>query len=392
MKHDVFNELFVLEMANNHLGSVDRGLRIVQEHSRVVRQHGVRAAIKLQLRDVDRFIHKDYRHRKDVRYIGKTLATKMCRSEYGRLAKAIRQSGCLLAATPFDEASVEHCKNLKVDVMKIASSDVNDWFLIEEVARLRKPTIASTGGSSLKDVDNLVDYFAHRGVPLAVNHCVSIYPSEDGELDLNQVDFLRCRYPDNVIGFSTHEHVDWWSSVQIAYAKGARTFERHIDINEKLINWNMGVPDAHIVSLYCSLPHQIDIWFAAFRKAKEMCGGSPDQKRVPPAKEVEYLDALVRGAWAKRDLPVGHVIDHATVADDFYLAIPLLRGQVSCRELVTGEVLAKPVVADAPLMVDDLQGLANSPAADAIRGRGLACKPGIGSKEAFVTRVINVRY
>ena len=65
---------------------------------------------------------------------------------------------------------------------------------------------------------------------------------------MNQIDFLRDRYPDHVIGFSTHEYHDWTSSMLIAYAKGARTFERHIDIER----------DGVTVSPYCSLPTQVD--------------------------------------------------------------------------------------------------------------------------------------
>jgi sialic acid synthase SpsE len=79
----------------------------------------------------------------------------------------------------------------------------------------------------------------------------------------------------------------------IAYAKGARTFERHVDIQT----------DGVTVSPYCSLPEQIDTWFKAFHKAKEMCGASTTQKRIPPVKEIKYLDSLVRGVYAKRDLP-----------------------------------------------------------------------------------------
>ena len=57
---DVFEDLFVLEMANNHLGSLERGLKIIQEFSQIVRFNNVRASIKLQFRDVERFIHKDF--------------------------------------------------------------------------------------------------------------------------------------------------------------------------------------------------------------------------------------------------------------------------------------------------------------------------------------------
>jgi N-acetylneuraminate synthase len=67
--NDIFDELFVLEMANNHLGDVQRGLKIIGNYAQVVRFNKVRAAIKLQLRDVDTFIHKDFRRRGDIRYI-----------------------------------------------------------------------------------------------------------------------------------------------------------------------------------------------------------------------------------------------------------------------------------------------------------------------------------
>jgi N-acetylneuraminate synthase len=83
-----------------------------------------------------------------------------------------------------------------------------------------------------------------------------------------------------------------------------------------------------------------------------MCGGSPDQKRRPPDKEVEYLDALVRGVYAKRDLPQGYVLNHDTMHEDLYLAIPLQKGQISCRELMSGETLQRPVLQDQPITID----------------------------------------
>ncbi len=334
----VFEDLFVLELANNHWGRIDRGLKIVTDFSRIVRFNNVKAAIKLQLRDVEAFIHKDFRSRDDIRYIKKTLDTRLGKEEYARLTDAIRRSGCIPMATPFDEKSVEICVELGIDILKIASSDLNDWILIEKIATTRRPVIVSTGGASLKDIDDLVKFFSNRGIPLAINHCVSLYPSADHELELNQIDFLRQRYPSNVIGFSSHECRDWRSSIKIAYAKGARTFERHIDINAD------GIP----VSPYCSLPEQIDEWFKAYKKAVEMCGPPGTQKRIPPQKEIQYLDTLVRGVYARRDLPAGHVL----TPNDIYLAIPLQKGQISCRELMNGEILLSACEADHPVRID----------------------------------------
>ncbi len=341
MNRDIFEELVVLELANNHWGNIKRGLQIVSDYAKIVRFNNVRAAIKLQFRDVDRFIHKDFRHRTDIRYIGKTLATRMSENDFAVLVDAIRKSSCIPMATPFDEESVKLCAQLNLPIIKIASSDVNDWPLIEAIAKARKPIIASTGGSSLKDIDDLVTFFEQRNIPLALNHCVSLYPSEDRELELNQIDFLKNRYPGHTIGFSTHEYNNWEYSMLIAYAKGARTFERHIDIDKD------GVP----VSKYCSLPSQIDTWLKAFHKAKEMCGGGGDTKRVITVREAQYLDSLVRGVYAKRNLQKGH---HLTV-DDIYLAIPLQKGHVSCREFMEGEILIKPCKKDQPILIDMIE-------------------------------------
>ena len=338
---DIFDELFVLELANNHLGSLERGLKIVAEFAQVVRFNNVRATIKLQFRDVDSFIHRDFVDRKDLRYVKKTLETRLTDEDLATLVRAIRQAGFTATATPFDERSVDLCVELGIPIIKLASSDLNDWVLIEKIAKTKKPVVVSTGGSSLKDVDDIVTFFANRNIPLGINHCVSLYPTEDSELELNQIDFLRNRYPANTIGFSSHEYSNWSNSMFIAYAKGARMFERHIDIQTEGVK----------VSPYCSLPHQVDEWFRTFHKAKEMCGAPGTQKRIPPKKEIEYLDALVRGVYAKADLPEGHCL----MDDDVYLAIPLQKGQLSCRELMRGEMLLKSVPKDAPIKIDDIE-------------------------------------
>ncbi|MBI2641302.1 hypothetical protein HYW87_01750, partial [Candidatus Roizmanbacteria bacterium] len=131
---------------------------------------------------------------------------------------------------------------------------------------------------------------------------------------------------------------DWEASMYISYAKGARTWERHVDIEKD------GVP----VSKYCSLPHQVDAWFKAYWRARAMSGASHDVKRIPPLREVVYLDETVRGLFAKSNLPQGHVLSEK----DVYLAIPLLKGQISSKEFMSGEVLIKSVKKDKPLFID----------------------------------------
>ena len=359
INRDIFEELFVLELANNHWGDVNRGLRIVKEFSTVVRYNDIRAAIKFQFRDVESFVHKDFRHRDDIRYIKKTIDTRLSRDELATLVEAVRRNNCIRLATPFDEVSVDFCEEVGIEIIKIASSDITDWPLLERIAKARKPVIVSTGGASVRSMDAMVTFFENRHIPLAINHCVSLYPTEDADLELNQIDFLRARYPGVTIGFSTHEYHDWSSSIMMAYAKGARTFERHIDID---------TPD-HPITPYCSTPEQIAEWFRAFHKAKEMCGGSTAERRRLPSKETEYLDSLARGVYARRDLPAGHVLTE----EDYYLAVPLQKGQLSCRELITGDPLVAPVTQDEPITIELFDNPYSRPGFlhQVIAGRGL---------------------
>jgi sialic acid synthase SpsE len=343
---DLFENLFVLELANNHWGSVDRGLRIIRDFGTVVRYNNVKAAIKLQFRDVEAFIHPEYKGTADLRYVKKTEDTKLSADDFALLVAEIKNVGCIPMATPFDEASVDLCVRFDMPIVKVASSDINDWPLLEKIASTRKPVIVSSGGASEKNLDEVVTFFTNRGIPIAINHCVSLYPSEDHELELNQIDYLRNRYSNHVIGFSTHEYNDWQASMLMSYAKGARTWERHIDIDAD------GIP----VSSYCTTPEHADTWFKAFHKAVEMCGGSSTHRRVLPKREIEYLDALVRGVYARRSIEPGYVFDKHSLEDDFYLAIPLRKGQLSCREVMNGEKLTTPIAADEPLTIDHIDG------------------------------------
>ncbi|MBI0581452.1 MAG: N-acetylneuraminate synthase family protein [Methanomassiliicoccales archaeon] len=339
MKSELFDELFVLELANNHWGDLRRGLTIIRTFAELVNKYQVKAAIKLQFRDAGTLIHKDYKGRTDIRYIHRTEARILSEQAYRRMVEEIKAQGMLTMSTPFDEASVDLCEDMDIDIIKIASFDLNDWPLVHKVLATKRPTIVSIGGTGIEDIDHIVDLFNKAKVPLAINQCVSIYPSEPGELELNQLAWLVGRYPDNVIGLSSHEYKDFALSLAVAYGMGARTFERHIDI-----------PHPTHMAAYNMLPEQCETWFKAYRMIREICGPPVTALRVPPRKEMDYIYEHVRGLYAKRDLVPGDKVD----LDNFYMAVPIHQGQLSCREVLSGGILTKAVPQDAPLMMDSV--------------------------------------
>lgn len=343
----IFDNLFVLEMANNHWGSLERGKQIVREFAKVVKDNKVRASIKLQFRDVDTFIHPDFKD-STSRYIQKTEKTKLSSTDFKLLVDYIRKHDCIPMATPFDEKSVDMCVELKFPIIKVASSDINDWVLLNKIASTGKPVIVSTGGANDKQMDDVVHFFTQRHIPIALNHCVSKYPSEDDELELNQIDYLRSKYPELTIGLSTHEYTDWQSSMLISYAKGVRLWERHIDIP---------YPVGHAqkeVSSYCSLPQQVDTWFKAFQTAINMCGTSANTRRVIDDKETDYLEALYRGLYLRTDIAKGSTLS----MDDLYSAVPYQKeiGQLSSRIFIENDSMTtRNLKKDAPLLKTDLR-------------------------------------
>ena len=171
-----------------------------------MRYNNVRAAIKLQFRDVDSFIHKDFRNRQDIRYIKKTLDTRMSKDDFAELVEAIRRNNCIRMATPFDETSVDLCEELGIEIIKIASSDINDWVLLEKIAKTRKPVIVSTGGSSVRGHGRHGDVLQQPQHP-ARDQSLRLALSDRGPRARAQPDRLPdASLPGVTIGLSTHEY------------------------------------------------------------------------------------------------------------------------------------------------------------------------------------------
>lgn len=141
-----FKDLFVLDLANNHHGSIEHGTNIIDRCADVVAKHGVRAAIKFQFRDLDTFIHVDHLAGSDNKHVPRFLSTRLSWEQFEILRQAVKRRGLISMCTPFDEASTERVADMGFDVIKIASCSARDWPLVERVAATGLPIIASTGG------------------------------------------------------------------------------------------------------------------------------------------------------------------------------------------------------------------------------------------------------
>jgi N-acetylneuraminate synthase len=241
--------------------------------------------------------------------------------------------------TPFDEESVDMIVDLGIEVVKIGSCSAKDWPLIEKIADCNKPVIFSTGGLALKDIDDLVSYFDHRRVHFAIMHCIAIYPTPNDQLQLNQIDTLKRRYRDKVIGFSSHESPDSLEPVMMAVAKGAKILERHVGVETTDIKLNP----------YSGTPKQIDTWVKAALRAKAVCGA--EERPVSSEVEIEALATLQRGIFAKTDLKAGSKIERK----DVYFAMPWQKGQLDSGKWKEGMILKTDVKKDGAVNENAVQ-------------------------------------
>jgi len=103
--------------------------------------------------------------------------------------------------------------------------------LLKEVASEKKHTFISTGMTEVEQIDRAVEIFKNAGCPFELMHCVSTYPMEDEDANLNRIKTLRSRYKCNV-GYSGHE-----VGLSVSYAAaalGITSLERHITLDRAM--------------------------------------------------------------------------------------------------------------------------------------------------------------
>lgn len=311
------DRLFVFELANNHMGDVEHGVRVINEISAIAKEFPFAFAFKLQYRELDTFIHPDFQNRMDIKYIKRFAETRLDRSQTKRLVDAIKKNGLLAMCTPFDEPSVDRIIEDGFDILKIASCSFTDWPLLEKIATSKLPVIGSTAGIELANIDNVVAFLSNRKRPFALMACVAEYPTPNENLQMNQIDVIRARYPGLRVGFSTHEDPSEPLPVAIAIAKGATLFEKHV-----------GVPtEKYALNNYSANPAQVRMWLETAKKAFAMTGIAG--RRVEPTKtELDSLISLRRGVFAKRAVKKGERLKN----EDVFFAIPTQEGHITAND------------------------------------------------------------
>lgn len=156
--------------------------------------------------------------------------------EWKMLKSRCETKGVEFLASPFSNTAVDLLEKLGVKRYKLGSGEVNNFLLLEKIAKTGKQVLLSSGMSSFKELDKTVNFLKEREVEFAVLQCTTAYPTRPKNYGLNVIAELKERYRVPV-GFSDHSAK--LETCIAATALGAEIVEFHAVFSRK----NFG-PDA----------------------------------------------------------------------------------------------------------------------------------------------------
>ena len=219
----------IAEIGVNHDGSVDRALELVR-HAK----HAGADAVKLQVFIAKKLMHPtsrfaQYQKTGDATPIDMLARYELSLDQCVTIVNAIRQSGMIPLATPFSLSDIQTLAALNLPAIKIASPDIANPLLLLKAASLGKPLILSTGAASIEETADAVALLKPTGLPIALLHCVSAYPTPPESANLGWIAELSKRF-DCPVGFS--DHTQETIAGALATSAGACIVEKHLTWTE----------------------------------------------------------------------------------------------------------------------------------------------------------------
>ena len=222
----------ISELGINHNGDI----KITKEMIKESKLCGANA-VKFQKRDIDLVYDKETLSSKRESPWGNTFRQQKVGIEFGlkeykQIDEYCRSLNIEWFASAWDLNSLDFLKQFKLKYNKIASAMNIDKKFLEAVAKQGKHTFISTGMSNFKIIDEAVQIFKKNQCPFELMHCISKYPFDDHQANLNMINVLKKRYDCNV-GYSGHEK----GGMAISYAAsalGISSLERHFTLDRNM--------------------------------------------------------------------------------------------------------------------------------------------------------------
>lgn len=233
------------EIGQNHNGSVELAKVIIDLISREVKDEvfGTKLkpmdAVKLTKRDLNQELSGSQMSMpyNSPHSFGKTYGEhraflELSDKEHHEVYLHAKSKGLEFVETLCAIGCLSMLKLFTPDKLKVASRDLTNLPLLSALAETKIPMIISTGMAGKKELDDALNVIASYHSDVSILHCVSQYPTEPKNVNLNTIPYLIENYSDHVIGYS--DHTIGISAPVAAVAMGAKIIEKHITLDRNM--------------------------------------------------------------------------------------------------------------------------------------------------------------
>ncbi len=248
------------------------------------------------------------------------------------------EAGLMFLSSPFSLEAVGLLKSVGVAGWKVASGEITNLPMLEEMAKAGGPVLLSTGMSPFTEIDRAVEVARRHGSPLAVFQCTTQYPSPPEAIGLNVLGELRARY-NSAVGLSDHSGTVFPSLA--AATQGIEVIEVHLTLSREMFG-----PDV-VASVTCE---ELATLCRGVRFI-ECMQASPVDKTQVAAAAAPLREIFLKSVVPTRDLAAGSVIEPT----DITTKKPGTGIPASDFDTVIGRVLARGVKKDVPMLTEDLE-------------------------------------
>jgi N-acetylneuraminate synthase len=193
----------IAEIAQAHDGSIE----LAHSYIQALAKTGVNAVkFQVHIAEAESSIHEPFRVKmasQDTTRFDYWKRMGFTLQQWEELKKHCNESGVEFLASPFSNAAVDLLEEVGVKRYKIGSGEVNNFLLLEKIARIGKPVILSSGMSSYEELDKTVAFLKERNVNLSILQCTTAYPTQPENYGLDVIAELKERYGVPV-GYSDH--------------------------------------------------------------------------------------------------------------------------------------------------------------------------------------------
>ncbi len=322
------------EIGQNHNGSVELAKVIIDLASREIKDEvfgnvlkGM-DAVKLTKRDLKQELSQSQMDRiyDSPHSFGKTYGEhreklELNDEEHYEVYLHAKEKGLDFVETLCAVGCLSMLRYFSPDKLKVASRDLTNLPLLAALAETKIPMIVSTGMAGKKELDDAIAVITKYHSDLSILHCVSQYPTEPKNVNLNTIPYLMKNYKDFVIGYS--DHTIGISTPVAAVAMGAKIIEKHITLDRcmkgtdqagslgpdgvhrmvrdiRLLDQSMGIEDIFIVPETASVKEKLERSIASKRTLVKGAIITED--------DIHMLSPGDGFKWAERHKVIGKIV------------------------------------------------------------------------------------